>query len=132
MKTESIEQFYESVASARKAISFQMRYQHSSIASSYPSFMWKIKSIKLHPKWRELGGLSYPTKRRLYIITFEMKKHVERKGHPFRNANTYELKYPYKGSSWQKVQAMSATEARRKFVKGTTYKPNQVKLRRVY
>jgi hypothetical protein len=76
---EKIQQYHESVKKARRELSKGMHSQHSNISHDFPSYEWKIKSIKL-AKGEKRGT----TGRRLYDITFCKKKRQERKGHPFR------------------------------------------------
>jgi hypothetical protein len=79
MTVKKIQQFHESVVKARKELSKGMRSPHSSISQDFPSWEYKIKSIKL-AKGQKRGTKG----RRLYDITFAEKKRKERKGHPFR------------------------------------------------
>jgi hypothetical protein len=76
---EKIQQFHESVKKARKALSKGMQDPHSNISKDFPSWEYKIKSIK-----RSKGHKGTTSERHLYDITFAKKKRMERKGHPFR------------------------------------------------
>ena len=79
-----IQQYHESVNKARKELSKGMRDQHSNISKSFPSYEYKIKSIKLAKQGPYGGENKRVNGRRLYDITFAKKKRKERKGHPFR------------------------------------------------
>ena len=81
---EKIQQFYKSVADARNKLSTQMKSQFSSIAQDYPSYEWKIKSIKLAKSSTSYGSWSNIEGFKLYDIVFEKKKKPNLKGHPFR------------------------------------------------
>ena len=83
---EKIQQFYKSVADARKKLSTQMKSQFSDIAKDYPSYEWKIKSIKMAKEAiiEIRPSVLIPRSVKLYDIVFEKKKRPNLKGHPFR------------------------------------------------
>jgi len=76
---DKIQLYFMSLAGARKTLSMQMKSPFSNIAKDYPSFEWKVKSIKLSVgSKRNTGGY------KLYDVVFEKKKRPNLKGHPFR------------------------------------------------
>ena len=78
-RMDKIQQFYKNTVDARESISYMMKSQFHNLGKDYPSYEWKIKSIKLAP--------GYPTTSqglKLYDIVFVKKKRPNLKGHPFR------------------------------------------------
>ena len=92
-------------------------------------YTFRIIRVELAPKdIRHANPMELKKGQRWYFVTHEFGS--RKSAMQFRpTMHTYELKFPYPGATWQKVQATSVPSARRKFVRGSTYKPRQVKIR---
>lgn len=92
--------------------------------------------MTFHDQGNNLILAKAPSLTRQYIGSGKNKTEALRSAkramnHLIKKISKYKCKYPHKGASWHLVDAENMEAAKRKFTRGTTYKPSQVKCKRV-